>query len=41
MKDEKKKKRRWHKAKCPHCEVLVINNIVCHEFGCPNQKKAK
>lgn len=20
---------------CDQCNVLVINNMVCHEFGCP------
>ena len=22
--------------KCDQCEVLVINNVQCHETGCPN-----
>ena len=23
------------KVRCDSCEVLVINNIICHESGCP------
>ena len=22
---------------CSQCEALVINNVPCHEIGCPNQ----
>jgi hypothetical protein len=47
-KDLKKAKRwkadkrpRWHKVHCDYCEVLVINGVVCHEFGCPNGKHQK
>lgn len=25
-----------YKPKCEHCNVLVINNVVCHELGCPS-----
>lgn len=31
------KGRRWRTVTCDSCDVLVINNIVCHEFGCPNK----
>ena len=27
--------------RCSQCQVAVINGIVCHETGCPNQRKAK
>ena len=27
------------RIKCNSCEVLVINNIICHEIGCPNAGK--
>lgn len=27
------------KIKCPHCDVLVINGMICHEFGCPSKNK--
>lgn len=27
------------KVACDSCEVLVINNIVCHEHGCPEDWK--
>ena len=26
-------------VKCDSCEVLVINNLICHEIGCPNAWK--
>jgi len=22
---------------CPHCQVLSINGVACHETGCPRQ----
>jgi hypothetical protein len=22
---------------CNSCEVLVINNVICHELGCPDK----
>lgn len=37
----KQKRRRWRKIKCDQCEILVINNMVCHEQGCPNTPKSK
>ena len=24
---------------CDQCQILVINNVPCHEFGCPNKNK--
>lgn len=24
---------------CDQCDILVINNVVCHEHGCPNVDK--
>jgi hypothetical protein len=33
--------KRWKKVKCDQCAVLVINNVVCHEFGCPNKKRSR
>jgi len=24
---------------CDSCEILVINNVICHETGCPNAWK--
>ena len=24
---------------CDSCEVLVINNVICHETGCPDAWK--
>jgi hypothetical protein len=24
------------KVTCDQCDVLVINNVICHEHGCPN-----
>jgi hypothetical protein len=26
---------------CDSCDVLVINNIVCHETGCPDSWRDK
>ena len=28
-----------HTVTCDSCEVLVINNIICHEIGCPDAWK--
>ena len=25
------------KKKCDQCDVVAINGVVCHEFGCPNK----
>ncbi len=25
-----------YKVKCSCCEALAINNVPCHETGCPN-----
>jgi len=30
--------RRFH-VRCSQCEAAVINNVACHERGCPNQRK--
>ena len=27
---------KYRTVKCDSCEVLVINNVICHETGCPN-----
>lgn len=30
--------------RCPQCELMVINGVVCHESGCPvraAEKKAE
>lgn len=27
------------KVTCPDCAVLVINNVICHEFGCPSDSR--
>lgn len=37
-----KRRKRWAAFKsrpvtCDSCAVLVINNVVCHEFGCPKK----
>lgn len=29
------------RIRCDQCVVLVINNVICHEIGCPNSKKGK
>lgn len=34
-------KRKWRKITCDQCDVLVINNVVCHEHGCPNKNKGE
>lgn len=23
-------------AKCDGCEIMIIQGVKCHEFGCPN-----
>ena len=28
-------KTRVRTVTCNSCEVLVINNVICHEIGCP------
>jgi hypothetical protein len=33
------KKYKTRKVKCDQCDILVINNVVCHETGCPNKKR--
>ena len=30
---------KYRTVTCACCEVLVINNIVCHEIGCPEAWK--
>jgi len=30
---------RSFKITCDQCDILVINNVVCHETGCPNTQK--
>ena len=30
---------KYKPVKCASCEVLVINNIICHETGCPDAWK--
>ena len=37
----KPKTKRWKKVHCDQCQVLVINNVVCHEHGCPTQRKKR
>jgi hypothetical protein len=32
-------KYRYRTVTCDSCEVLVINNVICHETGCPNAWK--
>lgn len=29
------------RIRCDQCEVLVINGVICHEFGCPNKNKKR
>ena len=24
-------------VKCEHCAVIVVNNVICHEIGCPSE----
>jgi hypothetical protein len=28
-------KTRVYHVSCDHCNVMVINNVICHEHGCP------
>ena len=28
-------------VRCSQCEAAVINNVACHETGCPNVKKRR
>jgi hypothetical protein len=30
---------KYRPVKCDSCEVLVINNVICHETGCPDAWK--
>ena len=30
---------KYRTVTCASCEVLVINNVICHELGCPNAWK--
>ena len=30
---------KYRAVTCDSCEVLVINNIICHETGCPDAWK--
>lgn len=32
------KEKTWT-PRCSQCEVVVINNVACHEQGCPNEVK--
>jgi len=32
-------KNRYRTVTCDSCEVLVINNVICHEHGCPSAWK--
>lgn len=27
-----------YRVLCSQCQAMVINNIPCHETGCPNEK---
>jgi hypothetical protein len=29
------------RPKCSRCQVLVINQVACHETGCPNMRRKK
>lgn len=26
---------------CSQCEVVIINDVICHEHGCPNSHKIR
>ena len=26
---------------CRSCDALVINGLLCHEFGCPDRKRVR
>lgn len=41
QKKEPPKMKTRKRVKCPYCEVLVINGVVCHEHGCPSQRKKR
>ena len=30
-----------YRIRCSQCEALVINNLPCHETGCPNIPRDK
>ena len=30
---------KYRTVTCDSCEVLVINNVICHETGCPDAWK--
>ena len=30
---------KYRAVTCDSCEVLVINNVICHETGCPDAWK--
>jgi hypothetical protein len=30
---------KYRAVTCDSCQVLVINNVICHETGCPNAWK--
>lgn len=30
------KKPRYRTVRCYHCAVVVVNNVIVHELGCPN-----
>jgi len=30
---------KYRPVSCDSCEVLVINNVICHETGCPDAWK--
>jgi len=32
---------KYRTVTCDSCEVLVINNIICHETGCPMPGKTR
>lgn len=27
------------RVRCSQCEAMVINNMACHESGCPNNRR--
>lgn len=31
-------KPRYRKVHCDQCDIVAINGLACHEFGCPNRK---
>ncbi len=34
-------KTKYRTVTCDSCEALVINNIICHEIGCPEAWRDK